>query len=92
MAIGCGVFQGEPKNAKSLGDEAPVPVRLRYSGDQVSHLEQPLREAYQNSLRRLFPLKVYEKMRFGFPKSEFLDAGLERMKAKNLASAGEAAH
>ncbi|MGZ3734359.1 MAG: hypothetical protein ACXVB9_03715 [Bdellovibrionota bacterium] len=85
MAIGCGVFRREDGNLKVQGDEALTAARLKYSGEQVQTLERPMREAYLNSLRRLIPLRVYEKMRYGFPRSEFLDAGVERMKSKNLA-------
>jgi hypothetical protein len=78
LAVGCGRY---PENG-----EAPLAAaRARYSGEQASSLEIPSREAYPNSIRRIFPLRAFEALRAGFPKSEILQEGLARMREKGLA-------
>ena len=77
LAVGCGRFS--PKTDTPL-----LAARVRYSGERVSALEIPQREAYPNSLRRVLPQEAFEKMRYGFPRKEILQAGLERMRERGL--------
>jgi hypothetical protein len=76
--VGCAMF-------KSTGESAPLePTRLRLWGDSVSSLEEPDHANFENSVHRLFPPEVWEKLRYGFPKAQVLEAGLARMKEKSL--------
>lgn len=93
VQLGCGRFQGEPPNVREIGEPEPTATRLRYRGSLVSDLERPAPDAYENSLRRLFPREAFERLRLsGMARSDYLGAGLARMKAKNLAAVEDPRH
>lgn len=75
-AVGCGKFRG----AGVEGDAAPLAARFRARGDTVTGMERAPVGTYRNSVRRLFPQEVFEKMRYGFPHEEYLRAGQARMR------------
>ncbi len=80
VSVGCGKFADAGK-APTEGDAAMVPSRFRYSGDRVSSWEEPEKGAFENSVRRLFPVAAYERIRYGVPHAEYWAAGAARMRA-----------
>ncbi len=80
LALGCARFEESLGEIKALdGDVNYLATRMRYSGPEAEGLEHPHPFAYQNSLRRLFPVEAAEKMRNMGSVPEFLSKGLARM-------------
>jgi|GEM_PF-7067781 len=80
LALGCARFEETLGEVKALdGDHNFLATRMRYSGDTVQSIEQPHPQAYQNSLRRLFPVEAAEKLRHSTSLPEFHSQGIARM-------------
>lgn len=80
LALGCARFEETLGEVKAEdGDRNYVATRMRYSGDSLKSLEQPHPQAYQNSLRRIFPVEAAEKLRNTGSLPEFHREGLARM-------------
>ena len=77
LAIGCARYS--EKSETNL-----LPARARYRGDEVVQLEIPPKETHPNSIRRIMPATAFEKMRYGFPHTEILEAGISRMREKGI--------
>ncbi len=80
LALGCARFEESLGEIKAHGgDPNFLPTRMRYDGDRVLSMEQPKAKAYQNGLRRLFPVEAAEKLRNKSSLPEFHQLGLARM-------------
>lgn len=85
LALGCARFDEKMGKLEVEGDTTYIPSRFRYSGQEIRSFEQPNknRNAYENGIRRIFPLPVYEKFR-SIGVSDFQRNGLKRMAERGI--------
>ncbi len=80
LALGCARFEETLGEVKAVeGDSNFLATRMRYSKDTIEGMEQPHPKAYQNGIRRLFPMEAAEKLRNTNSQPEFHSQGLARM-------------
>ena len=89
LAMGCARFRETLGEVRFQGDGNFQPARFRYLGEKIEKMESPEAEAWENSLRRLFPKEAADKFRFSLSQPEFERRGIARMAELGMSTLGQ---